>query len=165
MIQYSDVLHTEDFPCAISVRWFYLRLLILMFDVQARTFLMFDVGRELGLVILGRPSKSSWRGVTNIFHHGWWQNDMVQIHYRKSGNELICHRWKVDSARPQSASSVTSWTEDNLISADSTDQPYCITTCKHDRSGSGDMVRCCMCFHWYHEDCVKSDKSHDAHWW
>ena len=51
------------------------------------------------------------------------------------------------------------------MSADSTDQPYCITTCKHGRSGSGDMVRCCMCFHWYHEDCVKSDKSRDAHWW
>ena len=71
----------------------------------------------------------------------------------------------VDGARPQSASSVTSRTEDNPMSADSTDKPYCITTCKLGRSGAGDMVRCCMCFHWYHEDCVKSDKSRDAHWW
>ena len=31
---------------------------------------------------------------------------------------------------------------------------YCIDHCRHGRSGDGDMIRCCMCFRWHHEQCV-----------
>ena len=109
MILYSDVSHTKDFPCAVSVRWFYLLLLILKIDVRVGTL----VRGELGLVILGRPRKSSWRGVTNICHHGWRQNDTVQIRYRKSGNERTCHGWSWLSRRRVTAigilGNITDW--------------------------------------------------------
>ena len=31
---------------------------------------------------------------------------------------------------------------------------YCHENCRHDRSGDGDMIRCCMCFRWHHEHCA-----------
>ena len=73
-----------------------------------------------------------------------------------------------DGTRQQTASLVTSETDtatDSLVNADSTDLPYCMTACKYGRTDTGYMARCCMCYHWYHEDCVKTDKSQDAHWW
>ena len=43
---------------------------------------------------------------------------------------------------------------------------HCLEHCRHGRSGDGDMIRCCMCFRWHHEQCV-SDGSirQDTPWW
>ncbi len=30
----------------------------------------------------------------------------------------------------------------------------CIAECKHKRKAAGDMIRCCLCACWFHEDCV-----------
>ena len=43
---------------------------------------------------------------------------------------------------------------------------YCITDCKHDNSNVGDMIRCCLCYQWCHEDCVNFDSKYDTSaWW
>ena len=31
---------------------------------------------------------------------------------------------------------------------------HCLEHCRHGQSGDGDMIRCCMCFRWLHEQCV-----------
>ena len=31
---------------------------------------------------------------------------------------------------------------------------HCLEHCRHGRSEDGDMIRCCMCFRWHHEQCV-----------
>jgi hypothetical protein len=36
--------------------------------------------------------------------------------------------------------------------------------CKHNGSGSGDMVRCIFCNHWYHCDCTDADITLDEAW-
>ena len=43
---------------------------------------------------------------------------------------------------------------------------HCLEHCRHGRSGDGDMIRCCVCFRWHHEQCV-SDGSirQDTPWW
>ena len=44
---------------------------------------------------------------------------------------------------------------------------YCMEPCKHGRRDAADMVRCCICYNWFHEDCLDRDcaPSHDATWW
>ena len=44
---------------------------------------------------------------------------------------------------------------------------YCMEPCKHRRRDAADMVRCCICYNWFHEDCLGRDcaPSHDATWW
>ena len=41
---------------------------------------------------------------------------------------------------------------------------HCIEQCHLDRSGTGDMIRCCLCFRWYHEMCV-SEVDKETPWW
>ena len=43
---------------------------------------------------------------------------------------------------------------------------HCLEHCLHGRSGDGDMIRCCMCFRWHHEQRV-SDGSirQGTPWW
>ena len=31
---------------------------------------------------------------------------------------------------------------------------HCVPDCKHGRRSTGDMMRCCLCAIWYHEDCL-----------
>ena len=43
---------------------------------------------------------------------------------------------------------------------------YCIRDCKHEHSNTGDMIRCCLCYQWCHENCVNFDPKYDtAAWW
>ena len=43
---------------------------------------------------------------------------------------------------------------------------YCHENCRHDRSGDGDMIPCCMCFRWHHEQCVTDGTiRQDTPWW
>ena len=44
---------------------------------------------------------------------------------------------------------------------------YCSVDCKYGRRNAKDMVRCSICYTWYHEDCVDDHYSHttDSHWW
>ena len=43
---------------------------------------------------------------------------------------------------------------------------YCLEHCRHGRSGDGDMIRCCMCFRWHHEQCVADGSiRQDTPWW
>ena len=43
---------------------------------------------------------------------------------------------------------------------------YCIRDSKHEHSNTGDMIRCCLCYQWCHEDCVNFDPKYDtAAWW
>ena len=39
--------------------------------------------------------------------------------------------------------------------------------CKHMRSDTGDMIRCCFCFVWYHEDCIDDGSltNKGVSWW
>ena len=88
-IMYRYIWHTEDFACAVSVRWF------------LSTFTEYDVwclGRDSGsggtrVSNPGSPRKSSWGGGTSICHRGWRQDDMVQISYGKSWNKRPCRVW------------------------------------------------------------------------
>ena len=42
-------------------------------------------------------------------------------------------------------------------------QSYCIVNCKHGRDGNIDeMIRCCLCYLWCHEDCVDIDPKYDT---
>ena len=43
---------------------------------------------------------------------------------------------------------------------------YCMEPCKHGRRDAADMVRCSICYNWFHEDCLDRDcaPSHDATW-
>ena len=46
--------------------------------------------------------------------------------------------------------------EDASTTATEANNPhYCIKDCKHEHSNTGDMIRCCLCYQWCHEDCVK----------
>ena len=40
----------------------------------------------------------------------------------------------------------------------------CHEQCKSNRSESGDMIRCCLCFHWHHERCV-DEVDNKTTWW
>ena len=41
---------------------------------------------------------------------------------------------------------------------------HCHEQCKYDRCDQGDMIRCCLCFRWFHESCVDNiDK--ETPWW
>ena len=51
-----------------------------------------------------------------------------------------------------------------MDSTTTTKHQYCITECQHGHSSSGNMIRCCMCYVWCHEDCVKFDKNLDTRW-
>ena len=31
---------------------------------------------------------------------------------------------------------------------------FCIGDCKHGRKDEGDMIRCCLCAAWFHEECL-----------
>ena len=44
---------------------------------------------------------------------------------------------------------------------------YCSVVCKYGRRDAKDMVRCSLCYTWYHEDCVDDHYNHttDSHWW
>ena len=42
---------------------------------------------------------------------------------------------------------------------------HCMAQCKHGRSGDGDMIQCCLCFIWHHEDCVSTPVSKEDVWW
>ena len=43
---------------------------------------------------------------------------------------------------------------------------YCIADCKHNNTNVGDMIRCCLCYQWCHEDCVNFDSKYDTSaWW
>ena len=46
----------------------------------------------------------------------------------------------------------------------STSVPHCISECKHGRSDKGEMIRCCLCAVWYHEDCLGLQE-HDRGVW
>ena len=62
----------------------------------------------------------------------------------------------------------------NTSRADGTDQSpsneavpelHCMAQCKHGRLGDGDMIRCCLCFIWHHEDCISTPVSKEDEWW
>ena len=46
-------------------------------------------------------------------------------------------------------------------------QSYCIVNCKHGRDGNiCEMIRCCLCYLWCHEDCVDIDPKYNTpSWW
>ena len=54
---------------------------------------------------------------------------------------------------------VTDNTEDIFITMGKHDQ-LCTSECKHGGSDKGDMIRCCLCANWFHEDCLDL-KKHD----
>ena len=43
---------------------------------------------------------------------------------------------------------------------------HCHSQCKVGHTGEGDMIRCCLCFRWHHEQCI-TDRSvmKDTPWW
>jgi len=40
----------------------------------------------------------------------------------------------------------------------------CVKSCKHDHKHSTDMLRCCMCMIWYHDDCVNEKDKNPGVW-
>ena len=44
---------------------------------------------------------------------------------------------------------------------------HCSVNCKYGRRDAKDMVRCSLCYTWYHEDCIGDHYSRniDSHWW
>ena len=43
---------------------------------------------------------------------------------------------------------------------------HCTETCKYGRKDAVDMVRCCLCYTWFHEDCLGNyAPSSDENWW
>ena len=41
----------------------------------------------------------------------------------------------------------------------------CIIECNHDGEEMGNMIRCCMCAHWFHTDCLDLDKDEAGGVW
>ena len=54
---------------------------------------------------------------------------------------------------------------DAATATQATSRAYCITDCKHDNSNVADMIRCCLCYQWCHEDCVNFDSKYDTSAW
>ena len=46
---------------------------------------------------------------------------------------------------------------------------FCLPTCKYERKSKKgnkqlDMIRCCLCMHWYHDDCVVIGDNRETTW-
>ncbi len=42
---------------------------------------------------------------------------------------------------------------------------YCVEGCKKNRKETGDMIRCCMCAHWFHLECLNLSKAEATGVW